>query len=134
MFSSNQVFQISGCMRQLEEALRFALSFSEKSHSKIVFQTTDDGKYCIGWKGDSDIKGWQQYQFDFDASIVAKIIVQFLCKQDEKKSGYEYADGSTGDGFIMRNIPETFSDVWAKIKNPFYGIVYFERWCNFYSK
>lgn len=59
MFSSNQVFQISGSMSQLEEALRFALSFSEETHSQIVFQTTDDGKYYIGWKGDSDIKRWQ---------------------------------------------------------------------------
>ena len=134
MFSSNQVFQISGSMEQLEEVLRFALSFSENSHSKIVFQTTDDGKYCIGWKGDSDIKGWQQYQFDFDASIVAKIIVQFLCKQDENESGYEYADGSTSQGFIMKNIPNLFSDEYQGIKNPFYGIISFEPYCNFYAK
>lgn len=32
-------------MRQLEEALRFALSFSESTHNQIVFQTTDDGGY-----------------------------------------------------------------------------------------
>lgn len=134
MFSSNQVFQISGGMRQLEEALRFALSFSEKSHSKIVFQTTDDGKYCIGWKGDSDIKGWEQYPFDFDASIVAKIIIQYLQKQEYAVSGYESFDGGAEQGFIMRNIPETFSDEYQGIKNPFYGIVSFEKFCNFYSK
>ena len=134
MFSSNQVFQISGCMEQLEEALRFALSFSENSHNKIVFQTTDDGKYCIGWKGDSDIKGWQQFQFDFDASIVAKIIIQYLQKQEKAVSGYELFDGGTEQGFIMKNIPELFSDEYQGIKNPFYGIVSFEKFCNFYSK
>lgn len=121
-------------MSQLEEALRFALSFSEETHSQIVFQTTDDGKYYIGWKGDSDIKGWQLYQFDFDTSIVAKIIVQYLQKQENAVSGYESFDGGTEQGFIMKNIPELFSDEYQGIKNPFYGIVSFETFCNFYSK
>lgn len=120
-------------MEQLEEVLRFALSFSGDSHSKLVFQTTDDGKYCIGWKSDSDIKGWQEYQFDFDPSIVAKIIIQYLQKQENAVSDYELFDGGTEQGFLMKNIPELFDD-YQGIKNPFYGIVSFEKFCNFYSK
>ena len=134
MFSSNQVFEISGSMEQLEKALRFALSFSEQTHSKIVFQTTDDGKYCIGWEGERVEKGWQQFQFDFDVSIVSKIIIQFLQKQKDVVSGYESFDGCTSQGFIMKNIPNLFSDEYQGIKNPFYGIISFEPYCNFYAK
>ena len=134
MFSSNQVFQISGSMEQLEMSLRFVLDFSGQSRRDLVFQITDDGKYCIGWKSDTGTKGWQQFQFDFDVSIVARIIIQHLRKQEDVESGYEEFDGSTGEGFIMNHIPNIFSDEWQGIKNPFYGIVYFAKFSNFYAK
>ena len=52
----------------------------------------------------------------------------------EKCEPYEYFDGGTNEGFLMKNIPETFSDEQDGIKNPFYGIISFEPFTNFYSK
>lgn len=135
MFSSNQEFKISGDFSQLQSALEFALGYDETSGNQIVYQTTEDGKYCIGWKPDSGpTEGWENFQFDYDSEIVAKIIVQFLQKQKYKESPYEYFDGGTNKGFLMKNIPETFSDEQDGIKNPFYGIISFETFTNFYSK
>lgn len=135
MFSSNQEFKISGDFSQLQLALDFAISFDEAQAKQLVFQTTEDGKYCIGWKPNSGPeKGWENFQFDFDTEIVAKIIVQFLSKQKRKECPYDYFDGGTDCGFLMKVIPETFSDERDGIKNPFYGIVSFETFTNFYSK
>lgn len=118
-------------MNQLKLALDFALNFHE-SGRKLVFQTTDNGKYCIGW---GEEKGWEKYQFDFDTEIVSKIIIQFLNKQStDSDSPYYYMDGGTSNGFLMKSIPETFSDEYEGIKNPFYGIVSFEPYVNYYSK
>lgn len=135
MFSSNQEFKISGDFSQLQAALNFAIDYYEMQEKDLVFQTTKDGKYCIGWKPENDtIKGWQDFQFDYDSNIVSKIIIQFLQKQKYKESPYEYFDGSTDEGFLMKNIPETFADKYKGIQNPFYGIVSFELFINFYSK
>ena len=137
MFSSNQKLEVSGDFSQLQSALRFAIDHYEGNHNHICYQTTDDGKFCIGW-GDSDKKqayeGWENFQFDYDAEIVSKIIIQFLNKQKSKDSAYKFFDGCTDKGFIMKVIPETFSDEQDDIKNPFYGIVSFETFTNFYSK
>ena len=139
MFSSNQVFQISGDFRQLESALQFALEYSDMTKKerdrgcKLVFQITDSGKYCIGWGFKEVPKGWSEYQFEFEVPIVAKIIIQHLSNQPIPKSGYEWCDGSTDTGFLMNVIEETFGN-YDDIDNAFYGIVYFEPYCNFYSK
>lgn len=143
MFSSNQILQMSGDMSQLEKALLFALEYSGQAKNmtkaerergcKLLFQITKKGKYCIGW-GFGDVPdGWSEYQFDFEVSIVAKIIIQHLGKLPVPKSGYEWADGSTSDGFLMKSVRETFGDE-DDVKNAFYGIVTFEPYCNFYSK
>ena len=135
MFSSNQEFKISGDFSQLQSALKFAVDYDETSGNQLVYQTTEDGKYCIGWKPDSGpTEGWENFQFDYGSEIVAKIIIQFLQKQKYKESPYEYFDGGTNEGFLMKNIPETFSDEQDGIKNPFYGIISFEPFTNFYSK
>lgn len=135
MFSSNQILEISGEFNQLRGALDFAINYYVTQEKDLVFQITEDGKYCIGWKPESDtIKGWQNFQFDYDSEIVAKIIIQFLKKQKYERSPYEYFDGCTGEGFLMKVIPETFADEEKGIKNPFYGIVSFETFTNFYSK
>ena len=66
--SSNQVFEISGRFQQLELVLRFVLNYANISEKRLVFQTTKDGKFCIGW-GDSNgfpFKGWE----NFSLSIV----------------------------------------------------------------
>ena len=135
MFSSNQEFVISGSFDQLQLALEFAINYSEENEKHLCFQTTEDGKYCIGWAPDGiPENGWENFQFDYDSAIVAKIIVQFLSKQKHENSPYEYFDGGTDRGFLMKNIPETFSDEKNGIKRPFYGIVSFEPFTNFYSK
>ena len=135
MFSSNQVLEVSGEFDQLRGALDFAIDYYETQEKNLVFQITGDGKYCIGWKPDNGAtKGWQDFQFDFDSGIVAKIIIQFLKKQKNKRSPYEYFDGSTGRGFLMKIIPGTFSEEENGIKDPFYGIVSFECFTNYYAK
>ena len=135
MFSSNQKLEISGEFDQLRVALDFAIDYYETQEKDLVFQITEDGKYCIGWKPEEGpTKDWENFQFDYDSEIVAKIIIQFLKKQKCKDSPYEYFDGSTDEGFLMKNIPETFSDEYEGIKNPFYGIVSFETFTSFYSK
>lgn len=135
MFSSNQVLEISGEFYQLQGALDFAIGYYEKEEKDLVFQITENGKYCIGWKpNDYSIEGWENFQFDFDSEIVSKIIIQFLKKQKCKDSPYDYFDGGTNEGFLMKVLPQTFAEEENGIKDPFYGIVSFETFVNYYSK
>ena len=139
MFSSNQVFEISGSMDQLPIALQFALDYSDHARAmtpreiergcKLVYHIAKDGKYCIGWAFKDIQEGWQEYPFDFDVEIVARIIAQYLGKLETPNSGYEWADGSTDPGFLMKVI--SCDD---NIKNSFYGIVSFEKFNCFYAK
>ena len=73
MFSSEQVFKISGTMGQLETAIKFAMDMSEANKDNISYQITKDGKYCIGWLAEN---GWEKYLFDFDPHIGAEIVKQ----------------------------------------------------------
>lgn len=139
MFSSNQVFEISGSMDQLPIALQFALDYSDHARAmtpreiergcKLVYQIAKDGKYCIGWAFKDIQEGWQEYPFDFDVEIVARIIAQYLGKLETPNSGYEWADGGNAEGFLMKVI--SCDD---NIKNSFYGIVSFEKFNCFYAK
>lgn len=133
MFSSNQVFEISGEYDQLESALRFALKHHGDGDGKELFyQITEDGKYCIGWY---EGKGWNKYPFDFNPHIVSEIIEQHLRKlPKDKESEYEWCDGCTARGFLMKVIDETFSSEMNGIKDPFYGIVSVEPFECFFSK
>lgn len=132
MFSSEQIFEVSGDFDQLELAIKFAMDMHDwKGDKQYYFQITEDGKYCIGW---SDENGWKPFPFDFDVHIVSEIVKQHLRKHRTKDSNYEWADGSTDDGFLMKAIPETFSSEENGIKNPFYGIVSIEYFENFYAK
>jgi len=139
MFSSNQVFEISGSMDQLQAALQFALDYSGHAKDmtqreiargcKLVYQIAKDGKYCIGWSFNGAANGWKEYPFDFDVNIVAPIIAQHLGKLETPDNGYEWADGGESDGFLMKVV--SYED---KIENPFYGIVSFEKFNCFYAK
>ena len=42
MFSSNQVFEISGEFEQLRGALDFAINYYETQEKDLVFQITED--------------------------------------------------------------------------------------------
>lgn len=133
MFSSNQKLEISGEYNQLKSTLEFALKLDGTDFDDLCYQTTEDGKFCIGWmSGNGLASGWKRFQFDFDLEIVSRIIIQFLSKQKQKDmQGF---DGSTIKGFVMRAIPETFSNLENGIQNPFYGIVSFKTFTCFYSK
>ena len=144
MFSSNQILEVSGSLSgqgELESALEFALKYSGESKNmekeeidrgcKLLYQITEDGKYCIGW-GYKDIpNGWHEYPFRFDIDIVSKIIRQHL--EDFPIVRDEW-DGSYKKGFIMKCIDESMGEEKAGIKSPFYGIVYFKPFTCFYSK
>lgn len=133
MFSSNQKLEISGEYNQLKSALEFAIKLDGTDLSQLCYQITEDGKFCIGSSWTNEIpSGWEKFQFDFDFDIVSKIIIQFLSKQKQKNMSP--FDGSIEKGFVMRAIPETFSDFENGIKNPFNGIVSFKAFTCFYSK
>lgn len=130
MFSSDQIFEVSGDMDQLEKAIRFAIDMHGIGKSGISYQITKNRKYCLGW---GDEEEWKKYPFDFDVHIVSEIVKQFLEKQ-ECEDPYAWADGSSEKGFLMKVIPEVFSDEKDGIKKPFYGIVSIEPYMNFYAK
>lgn len=122
MFSSNQVLEISGSFGQLQAALEFALKMS--GNSKCVYQITEDGRYRIGKVYDKVKEGWNEFQFDFDTSIVSQIIIQFLSKQDIHYE--DEGDGGYNKGFIMKSISEYVDDG--------FGIAEFKPFVCFYSK
>lgn len=134
MFSSNQILQVSGSLEhpgELKNALHFALVSSGYTKSKIVYQITEDGRYCIGWVYDDIPEGWSEYPFEFSEDIVALIITQFLEKQDIE---YDEWEGSYDKGFLMEAIEECLGSEDDGINEPFYGIVTFEPYTVFYSK
>ena len=133
MFTSNKKLEISGTYNQLKSALEFAIKLDGTDLNKLCYQITEDEKFCIGSGWTNEIpSGWEKFQFDFDFDIVSKIIIQFLSKQKQKDM--PLFDGDIEKGFVMRVIPETFSDFQNGIKNPFNGIVSFETFTCFYSK
>ena len=147
-FSSNQILQVSGEFDNIENALIFALKLSghdknmtqkEKERGcKLVYQITPSGKYCIGWGFENVPSGWSEYPFDFQTDIVSKIIAQYLKKQTcVNEDVYEDGDGSYNKGFIMKHDDSIYEyDCSGKndIKNPFYCIVYFQAFENYYGK
>ena len=131
MFSSEQVFEVSGTMEQLQMTIKFAIDMYGIGKDRITYQITKDGKYCLGWGNDK--KGWNKYPFDFDVHIVSEIVKQHLEKQD-CEDPHAWDDGSSEKGFLMKAIPKLFSDEYEGIKSPFYGIVSIEPYMNFYAK
>ncbi len=144
MFSSNQILKVSGSLshrNELESALEFALKYSGQANNmqqeeidrgcKLLYQITEDGKYCIGWGFKKIPKGWLEYPFKFDIDIVSRIIRQYIENFQVER---ETLDGSYEKGFIMQCINTCTSTQKDGIKNPFYGIVYFKPYTCFYSK
>lgn len=130
MFSSDQIFEVSGSMDQLEKVIKFAIDMYGIGKNGITYQITKDGKYCLGWYTEGK---WKNFPFDFDPHIVAEIVKQHLEKQD-CEDPYSWSDGSSEKGFLMKVIPQTFSSVHDGISEPFYGIVSIEPFMNFYAK
>lgn len=130
MFSSNQIFEISGTLEQLEETLKFVFKFYGCNSNGVYYQIAKDGKFCLGWY---ETKNWKKFDLEVDTHIISEMIKVHLKKQERDES-YDWADGSTGDGFLMKCIDETFSDEKDGIKEPFYGIISIEQFTTFYSK
>ena len=131
MFSSEQIFKVSGDFSQLEMAIDFAMKmWGARKDRQYYYQITEDGKYCIGW---CEEDGWTPFQFDFDSHIVAEIVKQHLRKHRIEESAYDSFDGSTDDGFLMKAIEPSAMDEEG-IKRPFFGIVSIEYFENFYAK
>ena len=144
IFSSNQIFEISGSLsysNELETALEFALKYSGQDKRifqeeidrgcKLVYKITEDGKYCIGWGFETVPNGWFEYPFKFDIASVSTIIRRHLESFPIKK---EVWAGTYEKGFIMKCIDESLASESNGIKSPFYGIVYFKPYTCFYSK
>jgi len=138
MFSTNEILEISGDLSfpgQLESALEFALKYSGNDKNmlqseidrgcKLVYQITEDGKYCIGWAFEDVPTGWLEYPFKFDIKIVSNIIRQHLETFPEENNGW---DGSYYKGFVMK------CRDCSGIENHFYCIVYFKPYTCFYAK
>ena len=138
MFNSNQILSVSGEFNQLKDCLEFALKMYGEKTDNLVFQLAKNGKFCIGWGNRKGKNGnehiWQNFQFGFDINIATEAIKKFLQEQPRQESVFDYGDGSTSDGFLMKIIPETFAEVYEGIKEPFYGIVSFEKYTNYYGK
>ncbi len=54
--------------------------------SKVAERITKDGKFCLGWV---ENECWKPFQFGYDATIVSKIIENFLKKQKRPESEYD---------------------------------------------
>ncbi len=141
LFSSNQRFEVSGNLRssdELSSALEFALKFSGNYENmtkreidrgaKLLYQITEDDKYCIGWAFGEVPSGWSEYPFRFDIEIVSRIIKQYL---EDFPVEEHIGDGSYRKGFIMKCL--SYSD-YDTIKESFHCIVYFEPYTCYYAK
>lgn len=108
MFSSNQLFTISGSLDQLENAIVFLLSHAGLTHESLhdpqralVYQITEDNKYHLGYTRVPVPEGWEKYGFKYDPRIISLIIQQHLKEHAQPISIYDYADGSTNKGFLL---------------------------------
>ena len=145
MFSSNQVLEISGTLSlpgELESALEFALKYSDSYKNmlqeeidrgcKLLYQITEDGRYCIGWGFETVPSGWNEYPSTYDIDTICCIIRHHLASFSIKE---DFGDGGSYlKGFIMQRIGESLAVEKDGIKEPFYGIVCFKPYTCFYSK
>lgn len=137
VFSSNQILEISG--RTVDEEIKFALEFamhySGYTGSDLVYQETDDGRYCIGWKPKNSppADGWNSFPEYTSMELIIMRISGYLGRQQVFKNRNSN-DGSYAKGFLMKGIDRSLSEEKDGIINPFYGIVSFEPYICYYSK
>lgn len=144
MLSSNQVLEISGSMRQLAQAIKFVMIYSDYTHfftrndrpAKCVYQTTDDGLYCIGWSGHGETPpdGWKEYPFDYDPDIIGAIAQQWLENAPKPVDENMGNDGSHNIGFLLQESVGRRWEDQKQIKNGHRCIFTLRPfWC-FYAK
>ena len=141
MFSSNQVLQISGELKEdiLTNAIDYAMQYSDykesflSDDSNIIpsFRIFND-KYYIGYtfKKDNDRNDpWQKYPFDYDSAIISKIVIQYLEKLDSYNMNLGL-DGSSYKGFLLRAI----NDQSACFHKSYRAIISIEPFVQYYAK
>lgn len=135
MFSSNQLFTISGSLDQLENAIIFLMSHAGLTHESLhdtkralVYQITEDDKYHLGYTRLPAPEGWEKYIFKYDPHIISLIIQQHIECQERPKSIYDNADGSTTKGFLLT------VDKPDNLKSSFCYLATIEPYTIFYAK
>lgn len=98
---------------------------------RCIYQTTSDGRYCIGWCAGKTPDGWNEYDFSFSLCKVSIEIGNFLKKQefDEELFGRVHRKG-----FVMMPIHEKTKTECNGIKRPFFGIVEFRPYTCVYNR
>ena len=140
MFSSNQVLEISGDMRQLEAAVEFAMRYSGQNEcftrrekpAKCVYQVSDDGRYCIGWAlRDEELPdGWSEYPFDYDPKIIGAVVQQWIEKEPRPFDENAGWDGSHHIGFLLQESGGSRWKEQEQIKNGWRCIITIRPfWC-----
>lgn len=125
MFSSNQVFEVSCTKSQLRAVLAFALDLANDERTRprnLVYQTTSDGRFAIGWFHQEPKAGWQTLVSPTPSvDLLAEAAIQYL--KDYPDHSIELWDGSYEQGYLVKVIQETMASEWNGIRNPFYGYV-----------
>lgn len=136
MFSSNQVFEVSCTKGQLKPVLAFALDMANDERNRprnLVYQTTPDGRFAIGWFHQEPTAGWQTLVSPTPSvDLLTEAAIQYL--KDHPDRSIELWDGSYEQGYLVKVIEETMAAEWNGIKNPLYGYVTIQAHKIFYSK
>lgn len=144
MFHSNQRFEISGDLTEkdlLKDALQFVFKvtenlnlFEDKEYQRglrLLYQITEDGKYCLGWDFNKAKEGWSEFPRFSDIDTVSKTVENYL--KTFKADDFDF-DGISNKGFLMKIVKESEDDDDVGIKNCDDCIVYFEPYTCYYSK
>lgn len=139
MFSSNQKFCVSCRKEQLKRTIELALWMHDDRPGGrcLAYQTTQDGRFVIGWYHKEPEPGWNKFMFERPGiDLIVEAVKQFA---NEHKSEWpdeedDMWDGSHGDGYLIEAAPETMSREYNGVKNPFYAIISVRYFSCFYSK
>ena len=111
MFSSNQVFEVSCTKSQLRAVLAFALDLANDERTRprnLVYQTTSDGRFAIGWFHQEPKAGWQTLVSPTPSvDLLAEAAIQYL--KDYPDHSIELWDGSYEQGYLVKVIQETMA-------------------------
>ncbi len=144
MFSNNQELVVSGELSNVKLALEFAMVLSDEIKHlkpsevergyKMLYQITEDEKFCIGRSYKDVPDGWAEFQFGFDFYVVARTIELYLEKQTAPINWRTYGVDNLKKGFVMKSCVSMGLEKAEKIANNSYCIVAFEPHAIFYSK